>query len=34
MGDGTEYVNVLGTIPATGANAESRGFLRVVVDKP
>jgi hypothetical protein len=34
MGDGTEYVNVLGTIPATGANAEPHGFMRVVVEKP
>lgn len=34
MGDGTEFVNVLGTIPATGANAEPHGFMRVVVEKP
>lgn len=29
MGDGTEYVNVLGTLPITGPDAEARGFLRV-----
>ncbi|MES2924263.1 MAG: cohesin domain-containing protein [Verrucomicrobiota bacterium] len=34
MGDGTEFVNVLGTIPATGANAQPRGFLRVVAERP
>ncbi len=34
MGDGTEFVNVLGTIPATGANAVPHGFMRVVVEKP
>ena len=34
LGDGTEFVNVLGTIPATGANAEPHGFMRVVVEKP
>jgi len=34
MGDGTEFVNVLGTLPATGTNAEPQGFLRVVVEKP
>ncbi len=34
MGDGTEFVNVRGTLSATGANAEPRGFLRVVVERP
>lgn len=34
MGDGTEFVNVLGTLPITGPDAEPKGFLRVVVDKP
>jgi hypothetical protein len=34
MGDGTERVNVRGTLPATGANAEPRGFLRVVAERP
>ena len=33
MGDGTEFVNVLGTIPVTGANAQPRGFLRVVAER-
>lgn len=33
LGDGTEFVNVLGTIPATGANVEPHGFMRVVVEK-
>ncbi|MGL5020042.1 MAG: cohesin domain-containing protein [Luteolibacter sp.] len=33
LGDGTEFVKVLGTIPATGANAQPHGFMRVVVDK-
>ena len=33
LGDGTEFVNVLGTIPATGANAEPHGFMRVMVEK-
>lgn len=34
MGDGTEFVNVFGTIPAMGANAQPRGFLRVVAERP
>jgi hypothetical protein len=34
MGDGTEYVNVLGTLPIRGPDAEAMGFLRVVVEKP
>jgi len=34
MGDGTEHVNVLGTLPITGPDAESQGFLRVAVEKP
>lgn len=34
MGDGTEFVNVLGTIPVTGASAQPRGFLRVVTERP
>jgi hypothetical protein len=34
QGDGTEFVNVRGTISATGVNAEPRGFLRVVVERP
>ncbi len=34
MGDGTEYVNVLGTLPITGLDAETRGFLRVEVERP
>lgn len=34
MGDGTEFINVRGTIPATGVNAQPRGFLRVVVERP
>lgn len=34
MGDGTELVKVVGTIPATGANAQPRGFLRVVAGRP
>ena len=34
MGDGTEFVNVLGTLPITGANAEPKGFMRVAVEKP
>jgi len=33
MGDGTERVNVLGTLPITGPNAEPKGFLRVAVEK-
>ena len=34
QGDGTEHVNVMGTIPATGPDAKPKGFLRVVVEKP
>lgn len=34
MGDGTEHVNVLGTLPITGPGAVPRGFLRVAVEKP
>ena len=34
MGDGTEFVNVLGTLPITGPDAESKGFMRVAVKKP
>ena len=34
MGDGTEFIQVRGTIPMSGANAQPRGFLRVVVQKP
>jgi len=34
MGDGTEYVNVLGTLPISGPNAVPKGFLRVAVEKP
>ena len=34
MGDGTEFVGVRGTIPLSGVGAGSRGFLRVVVEKP
>ncbi len=34
MGDGTEYVRVRGTLPATGANPAPRGFLRVVAERP
>lgn len=34
MGDGTEHVNVLGTLPITGPDAEPKGFLRVAVEKP
>jgi hypothetical protein len=34
MGDGTEFVNVHGTIPAAGLNAQPRGFLRVVAERP
>jgi hypothetical protein len=33
MGDGTEFVQVRGTIPLSGPNAAPSGFLRVVVDK-
>jgi len=34
MGDGTEFVGVRGTIPESGVNAQPRGFMRVVVQKP
>jgi hypothetical protein len=34
MGDGTEFVQVRGTIPVSGLNAGPRGFLRAVVEKP
>jgi hypothetical protein len=34
MGDGTEYVEVFGTLPITGPDAEPKGFLRVAVEKP
>lgn len=34
MGDGTEYVEVLGTRPITGSQAVPKGFLRVAVEKP
>lgn len=34
MGDGTEFVEVLGTLPITGPDAEPMGFLRVTVEKP
>lgn len=34
MGDGTEYISVRGTIPVSGLNAEHRGFLRVLVERP
>lgn len=34
MGDGTEHVNVRGTLPATGPNAQPRGFLRVLAERP
>ena len=34
MGDGTEFVRVRGTIPMSGLNAEPRGFLRAVAEKP
>jgi hypothetical protein len=33
LGDGTEFVNVRGSLSATGSNAELRGFLRVVVER-
>lgn len=33
MGDGTEYVEVLGTRPVTGPAAEPKGFMRVKVQK-
>jgi hypothetical protein len=34
MGDGTEFVNVRGILSAAGVNAEPRGFLRVIVERP
>jgi hypothetical protein len=34
MGDGTEFVEVLGTLPVTGPDAVPKGFLRVAVEKP
>lgn len=34
MGDGTEFVQVRGTIPLSGPNAASSAFLQVVVAKP
>ena len=34
MGDGTEQVNVRGTLPVSGTNPAPRGFLRVVAEKP
>jgi hypothetical protein len=36
LGDGTEFVNVRtsGSLSATDSNAEPRGFLRVVVERP
>jgi hypothetical protein len=34
MGDGTEFIQVRGTIPISGGNAQPRGFLRAVVEKP
>jgi hypothetical protein len=34
MGDGTEFVNVRGTLPVTGVNAQPRGFLRVAAERP
>lgn len=34
MGDGTEFVSVRGTIPVSGLNAEHRGFLRIMVERP
>ena len=33
MGDGTEYVEVLGTIPMTGPGAGPKGFMRVGVER-
>jgi hypothetical protein len=33
MGDGTEYVEVLGMIPMTAPGAGSKGFMRVAVEK-
>jgi hypothetical protein len=33
MGDGTEFVEIMGTLPLTGPQAEPQGFLRVVVEK-
>ena len=34
MGDGTEFISVRGTIPVSGVNAEHRGFLRIMVERP
>ncbi|MEY4485025.1 MAG: hypothetical protein RL693_2477, partial [Verrucomicrobiota bacterium] len=34
MGDGTEFIHVRGTIPVSGLNAEHRGFLRIVAERP
>lgn len=34
MGDGTEYVEVQSTLQITGPEAEPKGFMRVVVEKP
>jgi len=34
IGDGTEFVNVFGTLQMAGPNSQSRGFLRIVVKRP
>lgn len=34
MGDGTEFVKVLGTLPITSPDAKPKGFLRVAMEKP
>jgi hypothetical protein len=34
MGDGTESVEVMGTLPMNGVDAAPKGFLRVNVEKP
>lgn len=34
MGDGTEFVEVLGTLPFSGPATAPKGFLRVAVEKP
>jgi hypothetical protein len=34
MGDGTEFVEVRGTLPMNGPAAAPKGFLRVAVEKP
>jgi hypothetical protein len=34
MGDGTEFVKVIGTLPFAGPDTEPKGFLRVAVEKP